>query len=165
MCRRIRWPMSPAPTRVPEPEHLQGLSNSRPRLIDCANSQLLISRLGKIHGTMKCSGRSEIEGFEAALQRRPDRWMAILESGGEACIALSGLIMLSDPAQGESNLSEPDVQGFIEKAPDLVPAWVESLHAWRINQHRPGPSGMPAPTFGKVGRNDPYPCGSGKKYK
>ncbi|WP_245439754.1 SEC-C metal-binding domain-containing protein [Microvirga aerophila] len=24
---------------------------------------------------------------------------------------------------------------------------------------------MPAPTFGKVGRNDPCPCGSGKKYK
>nr|WP_245444572.1 SEC-C metal-binding domain-containing protein [Microvirga sp. KLBC 81] len=23
----------------------------------------------------------------------------------------------------------------------------------------------PKPTFGKVGRNDPCPCGSGKKYK
>jgi uncharacterized protein len=51
-------------------------------------------------------------------------------------------------------------------APDLIPAWVESLNAWRVSQHLASQPAMPpAPTVAKVGRNDPCPCGSGKKYK
>ncbi|GEO16325.1 hypothetical protein MAE02_40210 [Microvirga aerophila] len=73
--------------------------------------------------------------------------------------------MLIDLAQDESTLTEQEGQALTEEAPDLIPAWVETLHAWRVGQHRARLSAMPAPTFGKVGRNDPCPCGSGKKYK
>lgn len=106
-----------------------------------------------------------IEGFETAMQLRPDSWAAILQGDAKARMALTGLVMLIDIAHAESDLPEPEIQELTEKAPDLIPAWVEILNAWRISQHLASQPRMPAPSFGKVGRNDPCPCGSGKKYK
>src|SRR5215213_981933 len=106
-----------------------------------------------------------IEGFEAAMQLRPDSWAALLGGGEEARIALSGLVMLIDIAHAESDLPEKEIQELTEQAPDLIASWVEILNACRVSQHLASQSGMPAPTFGKIGRNDPCPCGSGKKYK
>ncbi len=107
-----------------------------------------------------------IEGFGVAMQLRPDSWAAILQGDEEARMALSGLLMLIDIAQAESDLPEPEVQDLTEMAPDLIPVWVECLNAWRASQHPASQPAMPpAPTVAKVGRNDPCPCGSGKKYK
>jgi uncharacterized protein len=106
-----------------------------------------------------------IEGFQAAMQLRPDSWGAILRGAEAARVALSGLVMLIGIAQGSSTLTEQEIQDLTEQAPDLIPAWVETLHAWRVGQQGGSPTARPAPAFGKVGRNDPCPCGSGKKYK
>jgi uncharacterized protein len=107
-----------------------------------------------------------IEGFGTAMQLRPDSWAAILQSDEEARTALSGLMMLIDIAQAESNLPEQKVQELTEMAPDLIPVWVERLNAWRVSQHPASQPAMPpASNPAKVGRNDPCPCGSGKKYK
>ncbi len=106
-----------------------------------------------------------IEGFETAMQLRPDSWGAMLRGAEAVRVALSGMIMLSDLAQGDSTLTESEAQDLTEQAPDLIPAWVETLHAWRVGQQGVSLSARPSPTFGKVGRNDPCPCGSGKKYK
>jgi uncharacterized protein len=106
-----------------------------------------------------------IEGFEAAVQLRPDSWAAVLRGGEEARIALSGLVLLIAIAHGESDLTEPEVQELTEQAPDLITTWTDTLHAWRMSQSLARQPDRPAPTFGKVGRNDPCPCGSGKKYK
>jgi uncharacterized protein len=107
-----------------------------------------------------------IEGFDTAMQLRPDSWAEMLKDDEEARMALSGLLMLIDIAQAESKLPEPEIQDLTEKAPDLIPAWVGSLNAWRVKRHLASQLGVPpAPTFAKVGRNDPCPCGSGKKYK
>ena len=57
-----------------------------------------------------------------------------------------------------------DIDDDLEKlAPDLIPFSVEELHRERLAQ-----AGAPPPAnqnLKKVGRNDPCPCGSGKKFK
>ncbi|MEZ0167516.1 UPF0149 family protein [Microvirga sp. TS319] len=107
-----------------------------------------------------------IEGFEAARQLRPESWISLLDGDEDTRTALTGLILLTRVAQGDGDLSEDKIKELTEHAPDLIGPWIESLHAWRVSQHRAGqPAPPPAPSFGKVGRNDPCPCGSGKKYK
>jgi len=106
-----------------------------------------------------------IEGFEAAMQLRPDSWAAPLRGSEEARIALNGLVMLIDIAHGESDLPEKEIQELTEQAPDLIASWVAILNACRVSQHPASQPGMPTSSSGKVGRNDPCPCGSGKKYK
>jgi uncharacterized protein len=106
-----------------------------------------------------------IEGFETAMQLRPDSWATLLRGDEKVRMAVSGLVMLIDIAHADSDLSEQKIQELTEMAPDLIPAWVEILNAWRVSQHLAPQAVTPAPPFGKVGRNDPCPCGSGKKYK
>lgn len=101
-----------------------------------------------------------IEGFQSAMQLRPESWEAVLQSDEDARTALTGLILLTRINEGDSGLPEAEIEELTEKAPDLIPDWVEILNAWRVSQPV-----TPAPTFGEVGRNDPCPGGSGKKYK
>jgi uncharacterized protein len=49
------------------------------------------------------------------------------------------------------------------EAPAIIPELVETLNAWRLSRYKGRPSG-PA-RAAKIGRNDPCPCGSGRKYK
>ena len=106
-----------------------------------------------------------IEGFEIAMQLRPESWGVLLQSDEDTRTALAGLITLTRINQGDSGLPEDGIKELTEKAPDLIAAWVEILNAWRVSQHLAPQPAPPAPSFGKVGRNDPCPCGSGKKYK
>lgn len=106
-----------------------------------------------------------IEGFEAAMQLRPDSWATLLQSDEETRTALAGLITLVKIGRGESDLPQSEIDELTENAPDLIPTWIDTLHAWRMGQSPASQPDMPAPAFGKVGRNDPCPCGSGKKYK
>lgn len=106
-----------------------------------------------------------IGGFETAMQLRPESWVPLLDSDEDTRTALTGLILLTRVNQGDSSLSEDEVKEVTEKAPDLIGPWVEILNAWRVSQHLAGQPVPPAPSLSKVGRNDPCPCGSGKKYK
>jgi uncharacterized protein len=106
-----------------------------------------------------------IGGFETAMQLRPESWVPLLEGDEDTRTALTGPILLTRINQGDSGLSEDEVKELTEKAPDWIGPWVEILNAWRVSQHIAGQPVPPAPSFGKVGRNDPCPCGSGKKYK
>jgi uncharacterized protein len=106
-----------------------------------------------------------IEGFEIAMQLRPESWGALLQGDEDTRTALAGLITLTRINQGDSGLPDDEIEELTEKAPDLIATWVEILNAWRVSQHRASQPAPPAPSFGKVGRNDPCPCGSGKKYK
>jgi uncharacterized protein len=106
-----------------------------------------------------------IDGFESAMRLRPQSWAEIADGGEEAHTALAGLITLAEINRGDSYLPEAEARDLADKAPDLIPHWVVTLSAWRIRQHLARQPQSPAPHFGKVGRNDPCPCGSGKKYK
>ena len=106
-----------------------------------------------------------IDGFDTALQLRPVAWAKLRETDEETRGALAGLVRLVQIGRGESTLPKDQIDDLTAKAPDLIPNYIEALNAWRISEQLGGHSGQEAPNFGKVGRNDPCPCGSGKKWK
>jgi len=104
-----------------------------------------------------------IEGFVQAMQIAPDGWKRIAASDDAGCIAaLKGIAKLHAIANGEARLSRTKQNQWTREAPDLIPIWVEMLHEWRLEND---PNRPTTTRQGKVGRNDPCPCGSGKKYK
>jgi uncharacterized protein len=106
-----------------------------------------------------------IDGFDTALQLRPEAWAKLHDSDGDTRGALAGLVALVQIGRGESTLPKEQVDDLTAKAPDLIPHYIETLNAWRISQEVAGKVRAEASNFGKVGRNEPCPCGSGKKYK
>jgi uncharacterized protein len=99
-------------------------------------------------------------GFARALDLTEANWLAIAQSGDQDAVkALGGLRMLIDIDQGTSNLAQAEKDRLTLEAPELIPDWIETLAVWRMtaNPMRPPPK--------DVGRNDPCPCGSGRKYK
>jgi uncharacterized protein len=104
-------------------------------------------------------------GFEAAIRLRPDSFAAILDGDEEeAAWALSALIQLIDIARGGDDLPERKTQELIEAAPHVIRACIKTLNASRLGRQAASRPEMPVRAL-KVGRNDPCPCGSGKKYK
>lgn len=104
------------------------------------------------------------DGFGRAVDLMPASWAAIDASGDEeARVALAGLLHLVAIARDEGTLPNEAIHAFDATAPDLIPRWILALNTWRVANAAGVPA--PAPSFGKVGRNDPCPCGSGKKYK
>ena len=105
-------------------------------------------------------------GFGEAMQGRMDSWEAVAATGDTAAIdalaGLSDLVRIATRADHGAELNESD-SALQEEAPDLIPVWVETLFDWRL-AYRPDPVQVPIRTA-KIGRNDPCPCGSGKKYK
>jgi len=107
-------------------------------------------------------------GFERAMALRPQSWARVLTSGDEGAVAaLTGiqeLIRISSPERDRDGEDQAAVDDLTQRAPDLIPPWVDALNSWRI---RHGGGGLPASAVPshKLGRNDPCPCGSGKKYK
>jgi uncharacterized protein len=105
-----------------------------------------------------------ISGFERAMRLRPEAWEAMLVSDDEEVRATIPMILaLHQVDIGTSSLDDEAVDELDEVAPDLIPGMVLTLNKWAKSQ-------TPAFGFGamvppKVGRNDPCPCGSGKKYK
>jgi uncharacterized protein len=106
-----------------------------------------------------------IDGFDQAMRLRPEAWARLLVGDEETRAALAGLVSLAEISRDESKLSEEDVTELTRTAHDLIPGWVETLNAARLAEHMADRRPLPTPAFGKVGRNDPCPCGSGKKYK
>jgi uncharacterized protein len=111
-----------------------------------------------------------IEGFEKAAKLRPAAWLPLLDADPETSGALRGLLRLADVARGDERLSELERKELESVAHELIGPWVLALNDWRIENYSPetGASTPPRPMHnpvGKVGRNDPCPCGSGKKYK
>lgn len=105
-----------------------------------------------------------ISGFERALALRPQSWSSVLEGDDEdAAAALTGLLTLVSLGRGDKGEAD-QADELTRTAPDLIPPWVETLHAWRLRQDG-GDLPVAAAPSRKIGRNDPCPCGSGRKYK
>ena len=118
-----------------------------------------------------------INDFERAMRLRADAWEAIAFGDDEdAAASVSMILAMNAWDHGEAELSEEDEDEIDELAPTLIPAFVRHLNAWTKSRATsksacegfdqkmridPDP-----PVFGrKVGRNEPCPCGSGRKYK
>lgn len=102
-------------------------------------------------------------GFGEAMQLRMESWDAVRATGdAEALTALDGLKELVRIAAMEGP-PPPDLEALMDSAADRIPDWVEILHDWQM-AYRPIPVQAPV-RVEKIGRNDPCPCGSGKKFK
>ncbi|MGE5159706.1 MAG: UPF0149 family protein [Gemmatimonas sp.] len=111
-----------------------------------------------------------IEGFAEAVRLRPAAWKKLLDAGDETAIAIGGLLMLVDVVHRDHELTEEELAKLTNAAPKLIPQWIVTLNNWRLANTQPAPIPAARPMsarapYGKVGRNEPCPCGSGKKYK
>jgi uncharacterized protein len=105
-----------------------------------------------------------VDGFEHAMTLRPGAWAAIDAAGDdETRAALAGLRTLIAIAHNASDLAHHEIDAIADRAAELIPMWLAPLYAIRASR-RAEPAAAAA-TVAKVGRNDPCPCGSGKKFK
>jgi len=106
-----------------------------------------------------------IEGFYTALALRPAAWLTVGD-GSPAHKALSVFMRLHELAATPTDeLISMDLDEDLENlAPDIIPTLVQDLHQARLAQAKPMPRAANH-SPGKPGRNDPCPCGSGKKFK
>lgn len=110
-----------------------------------------------------------MEGFWRSVHLRSQEWMALSADAADdedvrhAVFILSRLHELASMPSPDLEILEIDEE-LENLAPDLIPNAVETLHRARLA--RANPSAPPAnQNQPKVGRNDPCPCGSGKKFK
>jgi uncharacterized protein len=106
------------------------------------------------------------EGFVDAIRLRPEAWRPLLEDR-EALVMLMPILALCGDAEDGSPLElDPEEDAdLLAQAPELIPACVAGIDGfWKERRGRPkaGPGRAKSP---KVGRNDPCPCGSGRKHK
>jgi uncharacterized protein len=104
------------------------------------------------------------------VKLRPAAWRPLLDANVETAKAMSGPLTLADVARRDARFSKLEYDALESTAHELIGPFVLTLNEWRVENHDPGKgiSGTPptqSNSFGKVGRNDPCPCGSGKKYK
>jgi uncharacterized protein len=101
-------------------------------------------------------------GFGRALELRPWAWARYdeLPEDDPDAVSIRVLELLATAADtpGGVDLPEELEQALSEDAGTILAACVEDLHQLRIAELR-------AQRPQSVGRNDPCPCGSGKKYK
>ncbi|MGY4308587.1 uncharacterized protein ACVIJ6_005830 [Bradyrhizobium sp. USDA 4369] len=111
-----------------------------------------------------------IEGLAAAVNLRRERFNAYAQLGGDVAVASLSLTMAIDMALDDQR-DQIDPAGLAPAVPAGIRAAVLTLYKYRQSgapvPDRPPFAARPNPfaSFGKIGRNDPCPCGSGKKYK
>ena len=109
-----------------------------------------------------------IEGFEKAVELRPEAWQKLLNANADTATAMRGMMTLAEVSCRDQHLPQKEFDAIIATAPDNIARWVVTLNAWRLANSQPMQgiaSRMSTAPAKKVGRNDPCPCGSGKKYK
>jgi uncharacterized protein len=107
------------------------------------------------------------EGFVDAIRLRPEAWQPLVEDP-EALVLLIPILALCGDEEGGSPL-ELDLEENAEllaEAPELIPVCVAGMHRfWKERRGRPAAASTKQAKSLKVGRNDPCPCGSGRKHK
>lgn len=104
-----------------------------------------------------------IDGFAAATDLRRRAFDVYREIGGEAETAATGMVNLIDAAVDGDTASD-EFAKLSSRAPENIRDFVVTLHRCRQGigfTDRPNPFASTP----KIGRNDPCPCGSGRKYK
>lgn len=115
-----------------------------------------------------------IDGFTSAQSLRPDAWSTLFDKADkETQSCLQFFMALYDIYTGEHSFDDDALAEIDESAPDIIPNCVATI----LKSSRPeifgGQGGTVVSlkdnvvpfTKTKTGRNDPCPCGSGRKYK
>lgn len=108
-----------------------------------------------------------IDGFRMVLNVEPDAWKEILDGeNAEMAKVLTAMVRLVEIAHDISDLPRDTIDKLTDTAPELIPLAIEDLYAWRSSLYPDDAVTIDdSPPPAKIGRNDPCPCGSGKKYK
>ncbi len=111
-----------------------------------------------------------VAGFDKAVKLRPTAWEKLLAADHETAQAMSGLLTLADVDRRDSRFTPEQLDALTAAAPHQIGPWVVTLNEWRLANYAPTqdfqtPRSSFSTPASKVGRNDPCPCGSGKKYK
>lgn len=81
----------------------------------------------------------------------------------EVFFLLSGMLKEDARKNREPWLSAKEEEKALAKAEEAFPGTIHDIFRfWQVQRSSPAPVRREAP---KVGRNDPCPCGSGKKFK
>jgi uncharacterized protein len=101
------------------------------------------------------------EGFMAGVALRRSSWQPLLESEEDGGLLAPIVAFLHDEEGNSFIEGKADQLAEVQRvAIELVAPAVQAIsNYWRA--HRP----PPPPRATKVGRNEPCPCGSGRKYK
>jgi uncharacterized protein len=112
-----------------------------------------------------------VDGFTRAMRLRPEAWENLLDlADDETRATMIFMMALQDIYTGNSKFTDDEIDEIDLEVPDLIPNCVATI----LHQSRPGLAGgavsanlpsMPHRATPRPGRNDPYPCGSGRKYK
>lgn len=105
-----------------------------------------------------------IDGFAAAIELRPDAWEALSDDPVTAA-PRSRLATLIAVARDESDLDSVEINAFQDRAAAELTAAVQLLYAAQTDVGGATSVAASKTAASKVGRNDPCPCGSGKKHK
>ncbi len=107
------------------------------------------------------------EGFMLALGLAPpEAWDTLIaHPDEEVADAMAMLMTLVAVSQGEAPPELQDKDALVAEASDIIPACVEVLYGSRLTANALQAAAAPERKGAKVGRNDPCPCGSGKKHK
>jgi uncharacterized protein len=94
----------------------------------------------------------------------------LLDADVDTAAAMRGMLTLVDVGHSDERFTRDDRDALIATAPDDIARWISTLNAWRLANYNPLQAATPiwrrsSPAAKKIGRNDPCPCGSGKKYK
>jgi uncharacterized protein len=103
------------------------------------------------------------QGFMQAIGLRAEAWEKLFRSERHAHLTLPILALCSDE-EGEPLLAldKEDEDRFFAEACELIPPAILAIaEFWRAARSSP----QRRPAGPKTGRNDPCPCGSGKKFK
>jgi len=117
-----------------------------------------------------------MEGFTQAVALSPESWSKLEEADDELIpTASSAMMILAAKADPEwlaeialEEVGDEAEKEFVEDAPEIITESVFTLYDWtrsRDAAHIRSGADIAPPRAEKVGRNEPCPCGSGKKYK
>ncbi len=105
-----------------------------------------------------------VDGFAAAIALRPEAWATLADDPNRA-VPWSRVNTLIAVAHNESDLDSVEVNALQDTAPTELIEAVERLYIPDGRVAGTTSDTVPPRTALKVGRNDPCPCGSGKKHK
>ncbi len=103
-------------------------------------------------------------GFMQGVQLDPEGWQPLIEAGEEDAAALLAPMLLYGTEAGWDRLkNDPELEARHQQIAEIIgPCVIGIRDYWLPRRKAAATFRREAP---KVGRNDPCPCGSGKKYK
>jgi uncharacterized protein len=104
--------------------------------------------------------RDWAEGFFTGIRLRNEAWKPYLEGKGRVLTAILCVLLQDKEIEGQIIEQGEDPKRLFESAQVKIIEFIQALYSIRREE------ALDTQTQdGKIGRNDPCPCGSGKKYK